>query len=114
GKRASLQALRGIDLQVDRGQTLGIVGESGCGKSTLARLLLGIEHADHGEVSMMGRPIQSYDRLDRARLIQPIFQDPYSSLNPRMRISDIVRAPLDVRREGSHDERARRVTELMA
>lgn len=113
-KHGSLQALRGIDLQVGRGQTVGIVGESGCGKSTLARLLLGIERADLGDILMMGRPIQSYDRLERARLIQPIFQDPYSSLNPRMRISEIIRAPLDVRNEGRRPERNHRVIELMA
>src|SRR5690606_15756006 len=84
GGRGTLRALRGIDLTVARGSTLGLVGESGCGKSTLARLLLGIEQPTAGTVLVGGRPIADYRRLDRARLIQPVFQDPYSSLNPRM------------------------------
>jgi len=85
-KKKTLKALRGIDLTVSRGQTLGLVGESGCGKSTLAKILLGVEEPTAGIVLVDGRPLNSYDRLERAKLIQPVFQDPYSSLNPRMTV----------------------------
>src|SRR5262245_14946889 len=90
---STLQALRGVDLTIRKGETLGLVGESGCGKSTLARLMLGIEHPTSGAVRLDGRPVAALDRLDRARRVQPVFQDPYSSLNPHMRVSRIVAAP---------------------
>ncbi|WP_306224540.1 ATP-binding cassette domain-containing protein [Bosea beijingensis] len=92
----ALHALRGVDLEVQRGGTLGIVGESGSGKSTLAKLVLGIEKPSSGAVSVGGRPIVSYSRLERARLIQAVFQDPYSSLNPMMPIERIIAAPLSI------------------
>ncbi len=112
GKRV-LHALRGVDLAVEPGETLGIVGESGCGKSTLARLLLGIEPPSSGTVAIEGKPIAAYHRLARAALIQPVFQDPYSSLNPRMTVGGIIAAPLEVRREGTHSSRLARVHALM-
>ncbi len=108
-----LHALRGVDLALARGETLGIVGESGCGKSTLARMLLGIEMPSSGTVAVDGRPIAAYGRLARAALIQPVFQDPYSSLNPRMTIGRIVAAPLEVRGEGTRATRLERVLALM-
>lgn len=111
-KKATLRALRGIDLSVDRGRTLGLVGESGCGKSTLARILLGIEDPTAGTVLVSGRPIQEYERLARARLIQPVFQDPYSSLNPRMSVEAIIGAPLKVRGDGTAASRRARVHEM--
>ncbi len=109
----TLQALRGVDLEVRQGQTLGLVGESGCGKSTLAKLLLGMETPTSGTVMVDGRPISSYGRLERARLIQPVFQDPYASLNPRMTAASIIGASLEVRgvRAG---ERKRRVADISA
>ncbi|MFN3209399.1 MAG: oligopeptide/dipeptide ABC transporter ATP-binding protein [Roseovarius sp.] len=99
-RRQTLRALRGVDLSVERGKTLGLVGESGCGKSTLAKILLGVELPSSGEVLVGGKPIESYDRVERARLIQPVFQDPYSSLNPRMTVEAIIAAPMRVRGEG--------------
>ncbi|MEX2519238.1 MAG: oligopeptide/dipeptide ABC transporter ATP-binding protein [Paracoccaceae bacterium] len=114
GKKQTLRALRGIDLSVRRGQTLGLVGESGCGKSTLAKILLGVEEASSGEVLVEGRPISEYGRLDRAGLIQPVFQDPYSSLNPRMTVEAIIAAPLQVRGVGDGASRRRRTREVAA
>jgi peptide/nickel transport system ATP-binding protein len=112
-KKRTLRALRGIDLTVARGRTLGLVGESGCGKSTLARVLLGIEEPSAGTVLIDGRSIDTYGRLERAKLIQPVFQDPYSSLNPRMTVEAIIGAPLQVRGEGSANTRRLRVRELV-
>jgi peptide/nickel transport system ATP-binding protein len=109
----TLRALRGIDLDVEKGEILALVGESGCGKSTLARLLLGIEEPTRGTITIDGRPISSYHRLERAHLIQPVFQDPYSSLNPRMTISATIAAPLEVRGIGTSKSRMAQVTRLM-
>jgi peptide/nickel transport system ATP-binding protein len=113
GKTRELQALRGVDITLWEGEVLAIVGESGCGKSTLSRLCLGIEAPSGGEVRMMDRGVGDYDRLERARLVQPIFQDPYSSLNPRQTLGAIIAAPLVVRSEGSAVERRRRVELMM-
>lgn len=109
-----LHALRGVSLEVASGEVIGIVGESGSGKSTLMRLLLGIEPPSSGSVTIEGRPLAGYDRLERARLVQPVFQDPYSSLNPRMSIGAIIAAPLEVQRWGTMATRRERVRELMA
>jgi peptide/nickel transport system ATP-binding protein len=113
GEGGTLHALRGADVLVREGETLGLVGESGCGKSTLARLILGIEEPSSGIVRLAGKPISDYGRLERAQLVQPVFQDPYSSLNPRMRIAGIVAAPLEVRGVGSASSRRERVRAVM-
>ena len=94
--RRTLHAVNGVDLQVERGGVLGIVGESGCGKSTLARLLLGLIPTTSGSLSIEGQDIRSMSRRDLARRVQPVFQDPYSSLNPRRSIASIVSLPLEV------------------
>lgn len=108
-----LSALRGIALEIPKGEILGLVGESGCGKSTLAKLLLGIDHPTSGDILVHGRSILSYDRIARAKIIQPVFQDPTSSLNPRITVGNIIAAPLEVRGEGTRSSRAARVRDLM-
>ena len=90
----AVRAVDGVSFVLPPGDVLGIVGESGCGKSTLARVILGLLPASDGEVLIDGRSLASIDRRERARLIQPIFQDPFSSLNPRQRVRDIVGLPL--------------------
>ena len=96
-----VRAVDGVTLSVPSGGVLGIVGESGCGKTTLARIILGLLPASHGDVLIEGQRLASLDRRLRARLIQPVFQDPYSSLNPRQRVRDIVALPL--RAQGLRD-----------
>ncbi|WP_144638721.1 ABC transporter ATP-binding protein [Bordetella genomosp. 13] len=94
--RRTLHAVNGVDLAVERGSVLGIVGESGCGKSTLARLLLGLTAPSAGHIELDGQDIAQLGRRAMARRLQPIFQDPYSSLNPRRSIASIVSLPLEV------------------
>ncbi len=89
-----IRAVDGVSFSVESGSCLGIVGESGCGKSTLARLVLGLLPPSTGEILVDGQRLGDMDRSARARLIQPVFQDPFSSLNPRRRIRDIVAMPL--------------------
>jgi peptide/nickel transport system ATP-binding protein len=94
--KRTLQAVNGVDLDVHRGGVLGIVGESGCGKSTLARMLLGLIAPTSGTITMDGQDIFDMPRRKLARRVQPVFQDPYSSLNPRRSIASIVSLPLEV------------------
>lgn len=96
GKAEQLHALSEIDLVLNKGETLGLVGESGCGKSTLAKLLLGILKPNAGQVLVEGRPLAAMSQKALARLIQPVFQDPYSSLNPSRTIGAIVEQPLRI------------------
>ncbi|MFT4118805.1 ABC transporter ATP-binding protein [Bradyrhizobium sp.] len=99
-----LRALNDVSLRVPKGAVLGIVGESGCGKSTLGRVLLGLLKPSSGDVLVDGQPLSSFSRLSLAALMQPVFQDPYSSLNPSKRIRDIVGLPLSVHKRPRSDE----------
>jgi peptide/nickel transport system ATP-binding protein len=113
GGGRDLRAVDGVSLAIRKGEVLGIVGESGSGKSTLARILLGLLSPTAGEIFFDGRPIGSFGRRALARRVQPVFQDPYSSLNPRRTVGAIIGAPLIVHRAGDPDERRREVERLM-
>jgi peptide/nickel transport system ATP-binding protein len=108
-----LHAVNGVSLTVMKGEVLGLVGESGCGKSTLAKILLGLLPPTSGDVRLAGQPIAAIDRLEVARLVQPIFQDPYSSLNPRKSVGAIIALPLKARNDPHPETWRTRVEEIM-
>jgi peptide/nickel transport system ATP-binding protein len=108
-----VRAVDGVSFTLQSGDVLGIVGESGCGKSTLARVILGLLPATDGDVLVDGRRLATVDRRERARLIQPVFQDPFSSLNPRQRVSDIVGLPLAAQGDFPANQRRDRVAEML-
>ena len=111
------QAVDGVSFAVARGKTLGLVGESGCGKSTTARLVLRLIEPTGGRVWLDGTEITALSvpelRASR-RNMQIIFQDPHGSLNPRMRVGEIIREPLDIFLVGTGQERTNRARELLA
>ena len=111
-----VKALDGVDIDLLPGRTLGIVGESGSGKTTLARLLLVLDKPTAGDVLFKGRSATSFDAGDRRefrRRIQPVFQNPYSSLNPRMSVGALVAEPLLSTGSTSGAERRDRVAEAL-
>jgi peptide/nickel transport system ATP-binding protein len=116
GEVETVKAVDGVDIAVDPGETLGLVGESGCGKSTLGRTMLGLEEATDGAVYYDGTDLTdcSASELREYRTdVQYVFQNPFASLNPRLTIDDIVGEALDVHDIASGDERRRRVEELL-
>ncbi len=108
-----IKAVNNVSLRIRKGETLGLVGESGCGKSTLAKMLLGLLAPSSGNVLVNGREIDPSRRKALARSVQPIFQDPYSSLNPRRTVADIVGVPLRLHDVGTHPEQRKRVKEML-
>ena len=111
--KRTLHAVNGIDLTVNKGEVLGIVGESGCGKSTFAKILLGLLPPSTGTIRFGGTALEDLDRRAVARMVQPVFQDPYSSLNPRRTIASIVSFPLDVQGLGTSAERRAKALAMM-
>ncbi len=112
----TIRAVDGVSFSVMKGQTLGLVGESGCGKSTLGRTLMRLEEPSGGRVTFEGHDLAHATREELFGLrrdIQMVFQDPYSSLNPRMTVGEIVREPLVVHRIGTKAEQLERVRSLL-
>jgi ABC-type oligopeptide transport system ATPase subunit len=116
GGGRTLRAVDGIDLELEQGKTLAIVGESGCGKSTLGRLLLRLEEADAGRILLDGTDMRGLrgDALRAMRQrVQVVFQDPYGSLNPRERIRDVLVRPMLLHKLCNAPEANRRAAALM-
>ena len=112
-----LKAVDGISFQIERGKTLGIVGESGCGKSTTAKLLLMLEEPTEGSILFEGEDIHHTDSSHRRAYrssVQAVFQDPWSSLNPRMRVKDLIGEPMVINWDVPKREIEERVEKLLA
>lgn len=116
GKNATLKAVDGVSFGINRGETLGLVGESGCGKTTCGRTVLKLYDATGGQVLFNGEDISKYNKkkiLSFKKNAQMIFQDPYSSLNPRMTIFEIIAEGLNVHYNLSKEEKSKRVNEIL-
>ena len=116
GSRGSVKALDDVSMKVGAGETLGIVGESGSGKTTLAKIILLLERPTAGSLRFDGKEVAAFTREDLARYrrsVQAVFQDPYSSLNPRMRVEHIVAEPLPRDNGMSRAEKTERVREVL-
>ncbi len=116
-KVGSVKAVSGVSFAVRAGETFGLVGESGCGKTTVGRLIVALERPDGGGVHFEGQDLHSLSRGQlqaKRRDLQLMFQDPYASLDPRMRVGPIIREPLKVQNMGSAAEQQERVRELLA
>jgi peptide/nickel transport system ATP-binding protein/oligopeptide transport system ATP-binding protein len=112
----SFAAVDDVSLSVDRGQTLGLVGESGCGKSTTGRMLLNLLRPTEGEVIFDGRDISKLSRRELIKVrqrIQIVFQDPFASLNPRMTVGAAIAEPLRIHTDMSKDDIGRRIASLL-
>ena len=109
-----LKAVDGVSFEINPGETLGLVGESGCGKTTVGRTLLHLYEPTDGHIVYRGQPITRENIHKFRQEMQIVFQDPYSSLNPRMTVSDIVGEPLDIHKlYGTRGERDARIKELL-
>lgn len=116
-KPKKIEAVKSIDFKVIQGETFAIVGESGCGKSTTANLLLNIEKPTSGKINYRGRDLATFsqqDWRDYRKKVQIIFQDPYSSLNPRWKVGKIIAEPLKLNTDFSKKEITEKVYEIMA
>lgn len=115
-KSKKLKAVDNVSFEIKKGETLGLVGESGCGKTTVGRTILHLYNPTSGEIIYDGKPIKSKQSIEEFRRhATMVFQDPYSSLNPRMTVSDIIGEPLDVHRMyTSKKEREEKILELMS
>lgn len=116
GRGKEVHALKGVSFTAKRGKTTAVIGESGSGKSTIAKIVLGLEKATSGEVLADGRNVDATSRAERSilrRFSQPVFQDPFSSLNPMWSIERIIREPLDVFAIGTRRQRTAKVREVL-
>jgi oligopeptide/dipeptide ABC transporter ATP-binding protein len=116
GDRGVVRAVDGISFAIERGRTLGVVGESGCGKTTTAKLVLGLEEPTGGSIQFEGKDLRQLDAAGRRhyrKSVQAVFQDPYASLNPRMRVSAIIAEPLVTNESLPAAEVRQRVVKLL-
>jgi len=115
--RPPVRVLAGVDIELRPGRVTGLVGESGCGKSTFARVLAGMQRPSAGSVTLDGADVWGVPAARRTALLAEsvavVFQDPASSLNPRLPVARIVQDPMDIQRQGTKAERAHRVAELL-
>ena len=120
GARGVVRAVDGISFAIEGGRTLGVVGESGCGKTTTAKMVLGLEEPTEGGIRFEGRDLQALDAAGRRhyrKSVQAVFQDPYASLNPRMRVAAIIAEPLitnEVLTATQTRQRVQRLLDLVA
>ncbi|UJW85633.1 ABC transporter ATP-binding protein [Devosia sp. SL43] len=117
GPKPTLRAVDGVDLDIIKGETLGLVGESGCGKSTLARTLIRLYQPTSGSIAFDGIDVATASERDLTpfrRRVQMIFQDPYASLNGRMTVRDLIAEPLEIARIGTPASRTAKVHDLLS
>ena len=114
-KTKQLKAVDDVSFSIKKGETLGLVGESGCGKSTVGRTILHLYKPTDGKIIFNGKEIKTKSDINEYRKkATMVFQDPYSSLNPRMTVSDIIGEPLDIHKlYNNSSERKEKILELM-
>jgi peptide/nickel transport system ATP-binding protein len=115
GRKRVIHAVDSVDLELRKGECLGLVGESGCGKSSLALSIVGLQAPTRGRILLDGKDVNGPDlgRLERARIVQMVFQDPYSSLNPRQTVQRTLEAPLRLHGMADRAEREARIAEIL-
>lgn len=115
GKGKVVRAVDGVSFDIYPGETVGLVGESGCGKTTTGRMIVGLDQPTDGEIYFNGTKLSEYrkSKKELGKNLQMIFQDPYSSLNPRMKVADIIEEPLVLHKVGTKKERRKKVDELL-
>lgn len=115
-KKSYLKAVNDVSFTIEKGKTLGLIGESGCGKSTIGKAVMGLSNTTSGSIKYKGEDIKDYNNSqikDFRKNVQIIFQDPYSSLDPQKRISYTVQEPLDIHNIGNSKDRLEKAKELL-